>query len=762
MSNNCLWYRQPAKEWVEALPVGNGRLGAMVFGGINQERIQLNEDSVWSGQPIERENPEALGNLPLVRELLFAGQYVEAEKLVAEKIMGLRIEGGIHTYQTLGDLILDFSHTKEVTEYRRSLDLDTAIATVEYHMGDDNYRREMFVSAVDQAIVIRLTGNRPITNGLVLSRLRDARIQVSNQLITLSGQAIGDGGEDHAVGVDFVAKLAVQSVEGQTYAKSNGLKVEGASSITLLITAATSYRGQDPDQVASQQMARVVEQSYTDLRARHIEEHQRLFQRVQIDLGTTELPNLSTDERLEAVKQGGEDPLLLAQYFQFGRYLLMSSSRPGSLPSNLQGLWEATMNPPWNADYHININIQMNYWPAEVCNLAECHQPFFDFIDRLRVRGRITAEKTYGCRGFVAHHTTDALLFTSAIGHPVYGMWSMGAGWSCRHLWEHFLYGGDQTFLAETAYPIMKEAALFFVDYLSEDPATGQLLSGPSSSPENSFRTSTGEVSHLVMGCTMDHQIIRDSFNSCVQASRLLDIDRQFRQQLEQMLAKLAPNQIGSDGRLMEWTEEFEEPEPGHRHISHLFGLHPGDQISPTQTPDLAEACRQTLAHRLRHGGGHTGWSRAWMINFYARLLDGNTAYHHLLALLRQSTHLNLFDDHPPFQIDGNFGGCAGLAEMLLQSQANEIHLLPALPDAWPQGSISGLRARGGFEVDIAWRDGKMAQAMVKSKLGRSCQVRSTTQVQVSAGGQLVEVETVDGNTVRFQTQTDGQYRLDA
>lgn len=748
-----LWYRQPAREWLEALPIGNGSLGGMVYGGVNSEIVQLNEESLWTGCPIPRDRENGPAVLREARKLLFEKKYGAAQALIQEQFMGRRIERGLHTYQTLGDLELQFPVRKAVEDYRRELDLTTGITSVRYRFGQAVYTREVFCSAADGVLVMRLSCDRPgmIEFQASLSRDADARIRTSDfHAISLRGQAhaLREFVEEHAEpsglqGVRYAARLHLIPDGGTTNAEGNCLHVKGADSVLLVLAGATSYRGGDPDAASELAVARALLKPYELLRDDHVAEYRSWFARVELNLGGEDGTRIPTDERLERFAAGETDPQLAALYFQFGRYLLISSSRPEGLPANLQGIWADGFEPPWNADYHININIQMNYWPAEVCNLSECHAPFLRFIDALRPLGRETARKVFGCRGFVAGHTTDVWLHGSIIGRPEYGMWPMGAAWSACHYWFHYLFTEDHDFLAEQGYPVMREAAEFLLDWLVEDPATGLLVSGPSTSPENRFQTRDGEVANLVMGPAMDHQIIRDLFQACIQAGSLLDVDTRFRADLVAALERLAPIRIGSDGRLMEWTEEFVEPEPGHRHVSHLYGLYPGNLITPDGTPELAKAARETLQYRLAHGGGHTGWSRAWITSFFARLLDGNRAEENLRALLAQSTLPNLFDNHPPFQIDGNFGGCAAIAEMLLQSHTPDgaggwiLRLLPALPDAWPKGYVRGLRARGNIEISIRWDKGALTEAILLSTRDSCVQIRCgglQTVVRLPAG----------------------------
>lgn len=761
-----LWYRQPARQWTEALPVGNGRLGGMVFGGIGRERIQINEETVWAGGPWDPNNPEALEALPEVRRLLLEGKPVEAAKLAEAKMMSRPLRQP--PYQTLGNLWIEMRGIEEVSDYRRELDIDSGIAGVRYRAGDVQVTREVFSSAPDQVLVVRLRADKPgrINLGITMDREKDAvATTAGSDRIMLRGRCdladarfspeeitrLGDANR----GVGFQATVRLRTDGGKTRPEGNGLLVEGADAVTLVLAAATSYENQDPAR-RCERILEAADKPYDDLRRAHVADHRRLFRRVDLNLGLEgDAAGRPTDERLEAFKNTGGDPGLMSLYFQFGRYLLMGSSRPGDvLPATLQGIWNDSLRPPWESKFTININTEMNYWPAEVCNLSECTMPLFDLVERMREPGRRTARVMYGARGFVAHHNTDLWCHTGPIDGTGPGMWPMGAAWLSLHFWEHYEFTRDRAFLAKRAYPVMKEAAEFFLDALVED-SKGRLVTGPSVSPENTYTLPDGTKARLCMGPSMDSQILYALFGDLIEGSRILGIDADFRTRLKTARERLPKPQIGSRGQLMEWLEDYREAEPEHRHISHLFALHPGNQITLRGTPELAAAARRTLELR---GDGGTGWSKAWKINFWARLEDGEHAYKMLSELLAKSTLPNMFDTHPPFQIDGNFGAAAGIAEMLLQSHTGEIHLLPALPKAWPEGAVSGLRARGNFEIDLRWKSGMLTQAVVHSKSGGTCRLRTAVPVVIKSAGRTLQARVIDANVVEWTTAAGADY----
>ena len=766
-ADNLIRFDSPAEKFTQSLPLGNGRLGALVYGGIKDELIILNEGTLWSGGAQDADREEAHKSLPEIRRLLLDGKNAEAEALVYKTFTakgpgsarGRGKDAQYGSYQVLGNLRLGFPDGG-ATDYRRELNLSEAIARVSYRQNGINFTREIFSSFPDQTVIIRLSADKKgsLTFQTALDRPERGAVEaVSDNELLMSGQL--NNGTDGR-GMKFAARVRVVNKGGQVAKSDNKISVRNADEVLLFVTAATDYQGfagrntSDVLRATADDLVQATKKGFNDLKKAHTADFQKYFNRVRLTL-PMRAENLAktTPERLKNYGDGENDQSFAALYFQYGRYLLISSSRPGGFPANLQGIWAEGVQTPWNGDWHLNINVQMNYWLAESTNLSEMHTPLFDFIGSLTKSGAKTAKAYYNSRGWVAHVLGNPWGFTSPGEGANWGATNTGGAWLCQHLWEHYLFTKDREFLKK-AYPIMRDSALFFTDMLIAEPKNGWLVTAPSNSPENGYRVKGSDKTlHIAMGPTVDQQIIRYLFDSVIKASEILQTDADFRKELTRKKAKLAPTRIGSDGRVMEWLEEYDEPEPTHRHLSHLWALYPGDEITLEKTPELAAAARKTLEKR---GDISTGWSLAHKINFWARLGDGNRADRLLSLLLspvgsRPNTtgatfnggsYENLWDAHPPFQIDGNFGAAAGIAEMLLQSHDGVIRLLPALPDSWKDGSVKGLVARGGFLVDLDWKDGKLRRIDIFSKLGE--------KIGLKYGAKQILLETKRGRTDRF------------
>ena len=736
-----LWYDKPAKVWNEALPIGNGRLGAMIYGDPANEKIQLNEETFWSGGPSRNDNPNALKALPEIRQLIFDGKFHEAEKMVNQNML-TELHGS--KYQVVGNLNLVFDGHENYSGYYRELDIENALFTTTYEVDGVTYKREMFASQPDQVIVVKLTASSP--GKLNFTASMDGPLQksvraIGNNTVELTG--LSETHEGVTGQVEFNALSRIANTGGTLTADGTKIKVKGATEAVIFISIATNFVDYktltaNETEKAKEFLAGAEKKQYNNLKSSHIAAYQNYYNRVSLDLGTSPAALQPTDVRIRDFAKNN-DPELVSMYFQFGRYLLISSSQPGGQPANLQGIWNDSTNPAWDSKYTININTEMNYWPAEKCNLSELHEPLFRMVKELSESGRETASTMYGARGWVVHHNTDIWRISGVVDGAFWGMWPMGGVWLSQHLWERYLYSGDLVFL-ESVYPILKSACEFYQDFLIEEPTHKWLVVSPSNSPENA---PAGRPS-ICAGATMDNQLLFDLFTHTIKAAKLLKKDQAFAADMQKLLDRLPPMQIGQHGQLQEWMEDLDSPDDKHRHVSHLYGLHPSNQISPYRTPQLFDAARTTLIHR---GDVSTGWSMGWKVNFWARLLDGN----HAMKLIRDQltlvdpvrsrsggTYPNFLDAHPPFQIDGNFGCTAGIAEMLLQSHDGAIHFLPALPDEWKNGEITGIRTPGGFEIAFAWENAQITRIEIKSTLGGNCRIRVPNAVALSDGNLLI------------------------